>query len=135
MTEKAAISHRFRRLAPGVFAGAALVALALPATGQGSREISARAYEGMFFHVAAPQGASWSLDCRFRPVTVRGATYNTFQLSGQGGQGGRLPSNDARCTLTKTGGSGPIGLAIVRDGQPHAAGTNSTTEPARVNLF
>lgn len=92
-------------------------------------------YAGLHYHVAAPEGASWRLECGFRPVTVRGMFYNRIDLTGEGARPGRLPGDNGRCTLSKTGGAGPVGLAIVKDGEARAAGTNNPDEPARVTVF
>ena len=48
---------------------------------------------------------------------------------------GRLPEQNGRCTLTRTGGAGPIGLAMVKDGQAVADGSNDAARPAVVTVF
>lgn len=90
---------------------------------------------GLHWSVAAPQGASWSLECRFAPVTIQNQMLNRFAVTGTGPQRGRLPGQDGRCTLTKTGGAGPVGVALVKNGQPTAAGTNDPAKPAFINVF
>ena len=96
---------------------------------------------GIPWSVAAPQGASWSLVCRFAPVTYEASTYerntwtNKIATTGTGAARGRLPQQDGRCTVTKTGGPGPVGVALVRDGVAQAAGTNDTTRPAAVGFL
>ncbi|MFN7109244.1 MAG: hypothetical protein ACK4MY_13555 [Brevundimonas sp.] len=46
------------------------------------------AYSGLHWSVAAPEGASWTLECRFRPVTVwvnryeRGRWLNVMTQAG-----------------------------------------------------
>ena len=92
-------------------------------------------HEGLHWSVAAPQGAAWRLECRFRPVTVRNRWLNSLTLTGEGAQRGRLPSQDGRCSLTKTGGAGPVGVALVKDGKATAAGTNDPATPAGINVF
>ena len=53
-------------------------------------------YGGLHWSVAAPQGANWSLSCRFRPVTLWISQYeqrqwvNQMGRQGQGPQRGRL---------------------------------------------
>ena len=115
---------------------AALLLLALTASAAlAQTAVDENPYAGLHYHVAAPEGASWRLECGFRPVTVRGVWYNRIDLTGEGARPGRLPGDNGRCTLWKTGGEGPVGLAIVKDGEARAAGTNDPDEPARVNVF
>lgn len=98
-------------------------------------------HAGLPWAVAAPEGAGWTLTCRFRPVTLWMNQYNRqewsnqLSRSGAGPASGRLPGNDGRCTLTKTGGRGPVGLALVKDGVATAQGTDTGREPARVSVF
>lgn len=103
-----------------------------PAVGQANLT---EAHGGLHWSVAAPQGAAWPLECRFRSVVVRGRHLNSLTLMGEGAQRGRLPGQDGRCSLTKTGGAGPVGVALVRDGQATAAGTNDPATPAGINVF
>lgn len=118
-----------------------LAALALPAAGAAGQGVGTDPYGGLHFAVAAPEGASWRLDCRFRPVAVEMSAYdrrhwvNSLTREGQGLHQGRLPGDNGRCTLTKTGGPGPVGLAIIKDGTPHSAGTNDPARPAMVQVF
>ena len=93
-------------------------------------------YRGAHFAVAAPGGAGWTLNCGFPPHQIPGTgPVNRFDLDGQGAAAGRLPTYRAWCTLTKTGGEGPVGFALVKDGTPTAAGTNDPAEPARVEIY
>lgn len=96
---------------------------------------------GLHWSVAAPQGASWSLVCRFAPVTYASSTYqrktwtNRISTSGTGASRGRLPQQDGRCTVTKTGGAGPVGIALVRGEEIQSAGTNDPARPAAVGFL
>ena len=96
---------------------------------------------GLHWSVAAPQGASWNLDCRFQPVTYEASPYdlrhwtNRYRTSGAGADRGRLPGQDGRCGLTKTGGAGPVGIALVKNGVATADGTNDPARPAVVTVF
>ena len=78
---------------------------------------------GMYWAVSAPQGARWSLDCRFPPVTYWQSSYdqkhwiNKLEQTGQGSAQGRLPLTVGHCHLIKTGGAGPVGIAVARP--PH----------------
>lgn len=107
-------------------------ALAAPAVAQNAQTTPDG---GLHWSVAAPQGATWSLECRFAPVTIQNKMLNRYAITGAGPQRGRLPGQDGRCTLTKTGGAGPVGVALVKNGQPTAAGTNDPAAPARINVF
>ena len=77
---------------------------------------------GLAWSVAAPGGASWSLACRHPPVTYYRNAYdkrawaNKLSTRGQGAGRGRLPLDRGWCEATKTGGEGPVGLAVARPG-------------------
>ena len=96
--------------------------------------VGANVEGGIPWSVAAPQGASWSLVCRFRPVTYEASHWdlrhwtNKIATTGTGAARGRLPDQDGRCTVTKTGGAGPVAVALVRGGEVQA---RATTDPAR----
>lgn len=96
---------------------------------------------GLHWSVAAPQGAAWSLSCGFSPVTLHMGQYdqkhwaNRLTLAGHGPQRGRLPGDNGSCILTKTGGQGPVGIALVKNGSATAAGTNRPAAPAQINVF
>ena len=116
------------------------VLLALTATAALAQGSNTNAYDGLHFHVAAPEGASWSLECRFRPMQITINQYerrftNQLSYTGAGPRAGRLPGDNGRCVLTKTGGAGPIGLALVKNGVPTAAGTIDPIKPAAIDVF
>lgn len=96
---------------------------------------------GLHWSVAAPLGATWSLSCGFSPVTLDMGQYdrkhwaNRLNRVGRGPQRGRLPGNSGSCTLTKAGGAGPVGIALVKNGLATAAGTNHPARPAQINVF
>ena len=119
------------------FVSTAALILSLTAAGAVSaqpKEVAGDLKGGLDWAVAAPQGASWTLDCRFRPVTIRGVYQNRMQVSGTGPQRGNLPTDNGSCTLTKTGGDGNVGVALVKDGKPTAAGSTGAA-PAVINVF
>lgn len=131
--------HRASRKTRCMFRSASIAALALasaavPASAQ-NLGVGGNLEQGLPLSVAAPQGASWTLECRFRPVTVTGRTLNSISFQGSGPRRERLPGDNGRCTLTKTGGKGPIGLAVVKNGTATAAGTNDPATPASVQVF
>ncbi len=121
--------------------GMVMVGVGLASGAAAQTHVGENPYGGLHWHVAAPQGASWTLACRFRPVTMAANRYerkrfvNGSTRSGTGPMPGRLPGDNGRCTLTKTGGAGPVGLALVKDGVARAAGTNDPARPAGVDVF
>lgn len=98
-------------------------------------------FAGVHWSVASPQGAAWALDCRFVPVTYAASQYdrhswaNRMRRQGAGPMKGRLPGPDGRCTLTKTGGQGPVGIGLALNGKTASNGTNSVARPAFAMLF
>lgn len=113
----------------------AVLAAAGTAQAQATRQTE-NGYAGAHFAVAAPGGAAWAMNCGFPPHQIPGTgTVNRFDLTGEGAAAGRLPTWRAWCSLTKTGGEGPVGFALVKDGAPTAAGTNDPAAPARVEIY
>lgn len=97
---------------------------------------------GMHWAVAAPEGATWLLSCRFPPVTYWESRYdqkhwiNKLERPGEGTDRGRLPINIGHCYVTKTGGRGPVGIAVARP--PHqvrAEGTVTTGKRVGVGFL
>lgn len=107
---------------------AASVAVAQP------REVGQDLQGGLAWAVSAPGGASWTMECRFRPVTISGVHQNRLQMSGTGDQMGRLPTDNGSCTLNKTAGEGRVGMALVKNNKPSAAGSDGSA-PAIINVF
>ena len=120
-----------------IFAAAltAAVVASGAASAQQTEEVGKNPYGGLHWSVAAPQGASWTLQCQFAPVTVRGIHMNRINHTGTGHMAGRLPGDNGSCRLTKTGGEGGVGVAIVKNGQATDAGTRNPAEPAVINVF
>ena len=113
----------------------AAVAVSGAASAQRTEEVGQNPYGGLHWSVAAPEGASWTLQCQFAPVTIRGIHMNRINHTGTGRMAGRLPSDNGSCTVTKTGGQGGIGVAVVKNGVATSAGTNDPAKPAVVNVF
>lgn len=96
---------------------------------------------GLHWSVSAPQGASWTLLCRFPPVTYfrtnydREAWINQLVDSGQGASRGRLPLDTGHCKVTKTGGAGPVAIAVGRTGKVETAVARATGQSATAGLF
>jgi len=118
-----------------------LVSLSVATVASAQTHVGPNVEGGLHWSVAAPQGASWSLVCRFAPVTYEASQWdlrhwtNKIATTGTGAARGRLPDQDGRCTVTKTGGPGPVGIAMVKDGQVQADGTNDTAHPAAVGFL
>ncbi|CAN5432904.1 hypothetical protein BH09PSE1_BH09PSE1_22280 [soil metagenome] len=130
--------------AAGAFAGVAALTAVSGAVAQTvlPTDVPGPPFAGARWAVAAPQGASWALDCRFVPVTYPESQYdlhywaNRMRRQGSGADHGRLPGRDGRCILTKTGGAGPVGLGLANPGSKAAsAGTNDPARPAYVMIF
>ena len=113
----------------------AAVAASGAASAQKTEEVGQNPYNGLHWSVAAPQGATWALECQFAPVTVRGIHFNRINHTGTGHMAGRLPSDNGSCRVTKTGGEGGVGVALVKNGAATAAGTNDPAKPAVINVF
>ena len=122
---------------PLIFAAVltAAVAASGAASAQKTEEVGSNPYNGLHWSVAAPQGATWALECQFAPVTVRGIHFNRINHTGTGRMAGRLPSDNGSCRVTKTGGEGGVGVALVKNGVATAAGTNDPAKPAVINVF
>ena len=92
---------------------------------------------GLHYAVAAPRGAAYALHCKFRAVRIRGhydmdrGLVNHIDLSGKGPQRGRLPADNARCTLKQTGDRGPIALAVVKE-RPYTARVAANGAEAKI---
>jgi hypothetical protein len=122
--------------------GAAFIAVAATASAAGAQTYVGKNIEGgLHWAVAAPQGASWSLVCRFPPVTYFESSYNQeawinrFERQGAGPQNGRLPLNTGHCHLTKTGGNGPVGIALSRPGRVVSDGVREAGGTAAVGIM
>jgi hypothetical protein len=107
---------------PGGVIGVGLIMALTAASTAGAQTYVGKNVEGgMHWAVSAPQGASWLLTCRFPPVTYWESAYdqnhwiNKLERPGEGSDRGRLPLNVGHCHVTKTGGRGPVGVALVRE--------------------
>ena len=118
-----------------------LVAVSVASAASAQTHVGPNVEGGLHWSVAAPQGASWSLVCRFAPVTYEASQWdlrhwtNKIATAGTGAARGRLPDQDGSCTVTKTGGPGPVGIAMVKNGQVQSAGTNDPARPAAVGFL
>ncbi|WP_309628256.1 hypothetical protein [Brevundimonas sp.] len=124
------------------FAGLLIIAaMAVAPVASAQIHVGRNVEGGLPWSVAAPQGASWSLVCRFAPVTYEASQWdrrhwtNKIATTGTGAARGRLPHQDGRCAVTKTGGPGPVAIAMVKDGEVQSDATNDRTRPAAVGFL
>jgi len=117
----------------------AAVILAAPAAAQ--TYVGENIEGGLHWSISAPQGASWRLNCRFPPVTYfrnnydREAWINQLTDEGSGPSRGRLPLDTGHCRATKTGGEGPVAIAVGRPGKVETAVVRAAGESATAGLF
>jgi hypothetical protein len=115
------------------------VALASPAAAQ--TYVGRNIEGGLHYSVSAPQGATWRLNCRFPPVTYFRNNYdqrswiNHLRDEGAGPSRGRLPLDTGYCEVTKTGGEGPVAIAVGRPGKIEARAVRAVGESATAGLF
>ncbi|MGV9005854.1 MAG: hypothetical protein ACOH1H_03850 [Brevundimonas sp.] len=118
----------------------AVLALGLPVGARAQTDVGTDHAGGLPWSVAAPQGADWTLVCRFEPVTMEMSRYDTrhwanrLDRAGHGPMTGRLPVDSGYCTLTKTGGPGPVAIGMARHGQTQARGTAQRNSPVSVGF-
>jgi hypothetical protein len=123
-----------------VAAAVAVFTLGLPGVASAQTDVGTAHASGLPWSVAAPGGASWSLVCRFSPVTMDMSQYdrkhwaNGLTRTGRGAMAGRLPVDNGWCILTKTGGPGAVAVALVKNGVARARGTTDPARPARVGF-
>ncbi|HYE43220.1 MAG TPA: hypothetical protein VEA15_07480 [Caulobacteraceae bacterium] len=93
-----------------LLAALAATAIAAPATAQ-------PATTGLPYRIEAERGAEYRLVCKFRAIRTWGRMLaNQYKVRDKGPSRGRLPSDNARCVLTKLGGRGAVVLTIVKGG-------------------
>lgn len=122
---------RGRRRA-AVLGGLALTALAMAGPACAVSGIP----DGMPYAIAAQRATSYTLVCKFRAVRVWGrALINQYYVSDKGPTHGHLPSDNARCTLTKTAGPGAVVLALIKNGQARTVAAVQTGAPVKVTVL
>ena len=114
-------------------------ALASPAAAQ--TDVGRNIEGGLYWSVAAPQGAAWRLSCRFPPVTYFRNNYdqhawiNELSDQGAGPSRGRLPLDSGYCKVTKTAGAGPVAIAVGRAGQIETGAVRDAGQSVTAGLF
>ncbi|WP_150125938.1 hypothetical protein [Brevundimonas sp. LM2] len=122
-------------------AAAAAMLAGAPVDALAQTDVGTNYEGGLYWHVAAPGGAAWTLECRFRSAIIATSRYDTrhwvnrLRTRGRGPQAGRLPVDNGDCSVTKTGGAGPVGIAIVRGTDVVADGTSAVGVRAAVGVF
>ena len=117
------------------------LAAVVASTAAAQTNVGANVEGGLPWHVSAPEGASWRLECRFRPVIYEANAYNRSAWAnrigdnGRGSRAGRLPSDNGSCTVTKTGGRGNVAIAMIKNGASQVAVTSDPARPAAVGFF
>lgn len=111
-----------------LFAALGLLSLSAPAVAAGKLPV------GLPVEIQAAKDASYQLVCRYRPIKVDGILINTWTHDGKGAFKGNLPTDNGRCTLTKTAGTGPITLIITKNGQKSVV-ANQAGEKAPLTVF
>jgi hypothetical protein len=83
----------------------------------------------------ATQGASYSVDCRFKAVELPGkGVVNAAQYEGSDAWTTNAPGDNARCKLTKTAGEGPVTISIVK-GETRTATAEAAGETVNLQVF
>ncbi len=119
----------------------ALIAVAMASPASAQTHVGRNIEGGLHYAVAAPQGASWRLNCRFPPVTYFRNNYdqrswiNQLRDEGHGPSRGRLPLDSGYCQVTKTGGEGAVAIAVGRPGTVDVRAVRAVGESATAGLF
>jgi len=125
----------------GIAAAVFALPLALAGASAAQTWVGTNIEGGMHWHVSAPEGAAWRLECRFPPVTYYRNAYeqkawiNRFERSGRGDDSGRLPLNIGHCHLWKTGGRGAVAIGVSRPGETVADASRDRATPAAVGFL
>jgi len=120
------------RAAIAVLGGLALAALATAGPACALPGIP----NGMPYAIAAQPTASYTLTCKFRAVRVWGrGLINQYYVSDHGTTRGNLPSDNARCTLTKTAGPGAVVLTLTKNGKTRTVAAARTGAPVKVTVL
>jgi hypothetical protein len=85
---------------------------------------------------AAEQSAQYVLDCKFRAIRVVGAArINQYRVQYRGPTHGNLPSDNARCVLTKVSGPGAVVLTLTKAGKSRSIATARVGEPVKMTVL
>ncbi len=87
--------------------------------------------------IDAPTDATYELICRFKAfeLPTRGPV-NNVDLSGTGPRAdGYIPTDNARCTLKQTAGTGPVTVVVTAPGGPVTATVSGPGETSRLQIL
>jgi hypothetical protein len=114
-----------RGLAAAVLGSAALAggsAMALP--------------RGLPYTLRADRQASYVMDCKFRAIRVIGsARINQYRVQYRGPTHGNLPSDNARCVLTKVSGPGAVVLTLTKNGHSRSVRAAQAGAPVQLTVL
>jgi hypothetical protein len=92
--------------------------------------------KGLPYRVAAQHSTQYVLDCKFRAVRVVGAArINQYRVEYRGPTQGNLPSDNARCVLTKVAGPGAVVLTLTKNGRSRSVAAQRVGEIARMTVL
>jgi hypothetical protein len=91
---------------------------------------------GLPYRVAAAGDAQYVLDCKFRAIRVVGAArINQYRVQYRGPTHGNLPSDNARCVLTKVAGPGAVVLTLTKNGKSRSISAARVGEPVKMTVL
>lgn len=121
-----------RRRAALIAAAAVALAGALPGPASALPGIP----DGMPYRITADRGASWTLVCKFRAIRVWGqGLINQYTAAERGSSRGNLPSDNARCILTKTSGPGAVVLTLTKGKVVRTATAARAGAPVKLSVL
>jgi hypothetical protein len=86
--------------------------------------------------VQAPTDATYSLRCGFRAIEIPGqGKSNSTNLGGTGSRTGHIPTDNARCTLKQTAGTGPVTVTVAAKSGPVTATVAGPGATATLNVL
>jgi hypothetical protein len=91
-------------------------------------------YRGLPYRIDAERGAEYRLVCKFRAIRTWGRMLaNQYKVRDKGPSRGRLPSDNARCALTKLGGRGAVVLTVMKD-RPYVIRAETPGQPVKMEV-
>ena len=125
-----------RRRAALIAATAVVLAGALSGALSGPAAALPGIPEGMPYRVTADRDASWTLVCKFRAIRVWGqGLINQYTAAERGPSRGNLPSDNARCILTKTSGPGAVVLTLTKGKVARTATAARAGAPVKLSVL
>ena len=92
--------------------------------------------KGLPYRVTADRATRYVMDCKFRAIRVVGmARINQYRVQDQGTTHGNLPSDNARCVLTKVAGPGTVVLTLTKAGKSRSIAAARVGEPVKMTVL